>query len=298
VKAGYAAKEVPIIIELNELRTILDLNMTVIKNTTIFPGSPVFANIQLTNLKDIQPMGVYMYYAITDFSGNILNYSTEQFDFNTRTATLQKSLTLPRSLNVGTYIFFTRAISNGSIVVGSDYFEVGEKKSFAAIIFDNLWILILIIILCIVIIMAVIEYRNRRRLRLLNLYMMINELKACINENNYEEAVKVFVRIKSYYNEPIAESLFENKEQLHDEIKKFADKLDTKLEKSKIALMQKQEEKPAGNQPSDNKKADSVTSATPAPAKNETREKAVKNKTKSNKKIRKARKHIKDGKKR
>jgi hypothetical protein len=291
IKSGDTIKSVPITIELNELYTVLGVNLTVTKDQTILPGSLVSANIQLTNLKDIQPAGIYMYYAITDFNGNVLNSSTEQFELDTKAISFKKSLTLPINTDLGTYIFLTKAITNGSIVVGSDSFDVGENKSFAAVIIDNIWMLTIFITICAVIIMALIEYRNRRRMKLLNLYMMINELKSCIRENNYEEAIKVFVRIKGYYNEPIAASLLDNKKELVEEIKKFADKLDTQLEKSNIMLMH--EEKKIEDKPADNKiETKEITSPIITSAPNENKKKVKKIKTKPNKK------HTKHGKKR
>jgi hypothetical protein len=307
VKTPHATKTLPVIIELNELHILLALNLTIINNTEFLPTQNVSANIEIINMKDVQPREVYLYYAIADFNGNIINSASDQFVFDARSATIQKQLQLPLDIKVGPYIFFARIITNSSIAVSSDSFIVGEKRNLAGFILGNIWILLLIAAILIALLILATEHRNRKRLNLLNLYVLINELKQYIKENNLEEALKTFIKIKAYYNEPIAESLLNNKERLYEEMKNFTDKIDSKSIINKAPILQVQENKNqesnSGQEKQKEKKEQSAQkkesrTETKNPEQNKQETEEVEKKTENKKKGVKKKKIKKHGKKR
>ena len=60
--------------------------------------------------------------------------------------------------------------------------------------------------------------RDKKRERLLELYIMINKMKNLIKQNKNEEALKLFIKIKEIYHEPVSKEVLEDKEKLKKEI--------------------------------------------------------------------------------
>ncbi len=223
-------KNIPIVIQVKAINTELGLNVNISKKyKNVRPGEIVKANITLTNFKEIDERNITFYYAITDFEGKIIDSAFEEFTFTNRSVILEKSFTLPQQINKGEYIFFARAVSKNDIVIDSKTFEVGEKFNVAGFIKTNFLILLIVLSSMIVAFMMVRSYKNKERLRLLNLYLMITELNKLIKAKKYDEAVNVYVKIKSAYGEPVSETALKNKEELKKEMEKLSQKLNVKV---------------------------------------------------------------------
>ncbi|HVY01908.1 MAG TPA: hypothetical protein VHA12_04055 [Candidatus Nanoarchaeia archaeon] len=234
VRTSSSMQKLPLVIQLNALVAKLGLNVTIVDKKDYLPLQEVKANITLSNLQDLKPVEVYAYYALVDFSGTVIDSKSEQFVFDTKSVNFEKTLKLTAEVPLGSYIFLARAVTNGSVAIDSDSFEVGERTSFASLILGNIWIIVFVSSVLITLIIGITEYRNRRRLQLLNMYILANELSRLVKENNFNEAEKAFIKIKNYYHETISEELMNNKEKLREEIKAFSEKIDANLYATKV----------------------------------------------------------------
>lgn len=248
IRANAGIKKLPLVIQLNALVTKLGLNVTIINKKPYLPLQEITANITLSNNQDIKSREVYAYYALVDFAGQVIDSKSEQFIFESKSVNMQKTLKLPADVPIGPYIFLARAVTNGSIAIDSDEFEVGEKISFASLILANIWIIVFVGSIIITLIIGFTEYRNRRRLQLLNMYILANELIRLVKEKNFNEAEKAFIKIKNYYKEPISEELMNNKEKLHEEIIQFSAKIDSNLYSTTVSPPKQEESKATPSQ--------------------------------------------------
>ncbi len=230
VKTQSGEKEISIVITIKAFELKYDLHVLVLKEyKSVKPASIVKANIKLENTKDIEERNITFYYAITDFKGNVIDSKTEDFPFSQRATAFERQLNIPGVIARGDYIFLARAVSGESIAIDSDIFEVGESFNAASFIRANFLILVLVLASISVALLMAKHHKNKEKLRLLNLYMMVNRLNKLIKEGKHDEAIDVYVKIKSAYGEPVSKTVLENKDNLIKEMKKLAESIDTKL---------------------------------------------------------------------
>lgn len=60
--------------------------------------------------------------------------------------------------------------------------------------------------------------RDKKKERLLELYIMLNKLKTLIKQKKEDEALELFIKIKKIYREPVPKEIFDDKERLKKEI--------------------------------------------------------------------------------
>lgn len=219
-------KDVPIAVTVRAAITDLDLDLKVLEEyKQVRPEEPVRANITIENLAEIDTKTVRLYYSLTDFVGNILDSKTEDFELSQKQITLEKELIPPRNAPPGEYIFFARATSQDDTTIDSDTFFLGSRFTVWGFIKTNLLLFLIIIASIIVAILMVKHHRNQERLRLLNLYIMITNLKKLLKEGDLEKAIKLYVRIKSTYGQPVSRSALKDKDSLKKEMEKLTEKL-------------------------------------------------------------------------
>ncbi|GBE20012.1 hypothetical protein BMS3Abin17_00744 [archaeon BMS3Abin17] len=234
VKTSTIKKEVLIAIVVNAFEVSFDLNLKVAdESKSVRPNSVVKANITLKNLKEIEEREVVLYYSITNFKGDIIDSSQEIFSFSADSISLDRNLTLPSAIKRGDYIFFARVISEQQTVISSDVFEVGEEFNVGGFIKSNFFLLLIISSTLIATILMFHYQRNRKRLRLLSLYLMITEMKKLIKENKLDDAIAVYIRLKSAYGEPVSNIDLKSKEELKKQMLNLSKKVNlTILEKT------------------------------------------------------------------
>jgi len=216
---------IPIVIQVNPLNANFDLKLQILnKNKKVLAGKEVIANITFENLEDIAAQKVTLYYAISDLAGNIIDSNQEELNFNQKKLTLLRNLTTLKENAPNEYIFYARAIIDNKVVLASDEFEIGERFNLAAFIKLNLLYIIAFMLLVSILIFIIRYKRNKERLRLLNLYLMINEMKSYLKDNNIEKAINTYIKIKSVYGEPISKTTLENKESLKKEMQSLIEK--------------------------------------------------------------------------
>ena len=192
----------------------------------------------LTNLKDLKDVEASLYYAIKDYTGKVYNFSEEEISFFS-SLFLEKSLLVPEIAPEGQYLFYARASDDKNIAIDSIEFEVGSRFNFSAFIKIGS-IIFLVIIFAILLAVFMVKYkRDKKKERLLELYILLNKLKELIKQNKEEEALELFMKIKEMYREPIPKEVFNDKERLKKEIAE----LYTSFSKDKKELEDKTEDK-------------------------------------------------------
>ncbi|MEM4625436.1 MAG: hypothetical protein QXJ28_01555 [Candidatus Pacearchaeota archaeon] len=233
IKTSIYNKRIPIVIEVKPIESEIDIDIEIIDREKEFrPGDRVRANITISHLKDIEEMNLLLYYSIVDFTGNVLDSNSEELNFNKEIINFERNLSLPVYLEKGDYIFFVRAIEENKIVIDSEIFKVGERFNLLYFIQSNLLIILLIVLTITSSTIMIKRYRDRERLRLLNLYMMMTQLNKLVKEKKYDEAIEVYLNIKAIYKEPLELSL-KNKELLKKEVEELSKKFE-ESEKKKI----------------------------------------------------------------
>jgi hypothetical protein len=218
VKSQHIKKSIPVVLDIQAINLEFDLTLNLSKGYELVkPGKSVKVNITLFNVKDLKEVNASMYYAIKDYSGMVYNFSEEEVSFFS-TLTLERELQVPEISPEGQYLFYARASNDKNIAIDSVAFEVGNRFNFASF-FKIGFILILIFIFAILLATFMVKYkRDKKKERLLELYIMSNKLKNLIKQGKEEEALKLFIRIKEIYHEPVSKEVFDDKERLKKEI--------------------------------------------------------------------------------
>jgi hypothetical protein len=237
-------KEVPVIIDVNQFEAKFGVDVNILESYKLVrPGSKVVANITVRNNKDIRLSFAKLYISIKDFEGNLYDSSEEEINF-TSVASFERGLTIPKSASYGNYLFYVRVSNEKDTAIGSDVFEVGTRFRFAAMLREN-FLFLLIILLALLVAILMVKYRHdKEKERVLNLYLMLNEMRNFINKKKIDKALEIYIKIKTLYKEPLPQDILENKSLLMKEIEKLASKLDKSvLEETKKIQTEKKEEK-------------------------------------------------------
>jgi hypothetical protein len=237
---------VPVVLDINFYEIDFSLDINIYEGyKSVRPGNIVKANITLKNLKDILRDNLTLYYSIKDIYGNI--YDSKQESINIESFySFNGELTVPASSEEGPYIFYARLFKDKIIAIDSDDFFVGVRFKFAALL-KTYFILILIIILSILALVLILKYREeKKKERLLSLYLMLNELKNLVKEGKFDRAVQMYLKIKTIYGEPVSRNMLNDKERLKQEIIELSKRLKDDLVDSG-AVNQKESEKSEEN---------------------------------------------------
>lgn len=211
-------KSIPTVLDIQGIDLDFDLVLNISEEYKLVkPGKEVKVNITLTNVKDLKDVDASLYYAIKDYTGKVYNFSEEEISFFS-SLILEKSLLVPEIAPEGPYLFYARASDNKNIAIDSVEFEVGSRFNFSAFIKIGS-IIFLIVIFAILLAVFMVKYkRDKKKERLLELYILLNKLKELIKQNKEEEALELFMKIKEMYREPIPKEVFNDKERLKKEI--------------------------------------------------------------------------------
>jgi hypothetical protein len=218
VQSNRVKKSLPTVLDIQGVNLDFDLILNISEGYELVkPGKNVKVNITLVNLKDLKQRNVSMYYAIKDYNGIVYNFSEENLVFLS-SLNFQRELRVPEIAPEGKYLFYARASDEKNIAIDSIDFEVGNRFNFSSFLKIGS-ILILLIIFAILLSAFMVKYkRDKKRERLLELYIMLNKMKNLIKQNKTEEALKMFIRIKEIYHDPIPKEVFDDKEKLKKEI--------------------------------------------------------------------------------
>lgn len=237
--SSFVNKEIPIVIDVNSLD--LDLNVDVNlseKYALVKPGKLVEGEIGVQSIKDTYPINVTLYIALKDLTGNTYEFSEEEFIL-TDYSFFVKNFTIPEDARGGDYLFYAKVLGENLTAIDSEVFEVGSRFNFSAF-FKISSILIFILVLSIFVILLFLKYAHeKKKEKLLSLYLMLNELKNLIKEGDSEKAISLYVRIKKLYGEPVSEGILENKEKLKEEIVKLSAILKKQIPEKEEVVVEK-----------------------------------------------------------
>lgn len=226
---GSGSVSIPVVVELHSPAPKYVLEVVIAPKTkNVVAGEMVYANITLINHGDLVESSGKLYIALRDFGDHILDsYELPVvFEKNDARKTFFMNLTVPsEGIMPGDYIFFGRFHADNETAVGSDLFTVGTRFNLWGFIQFNLLFLFLIFLSIIAALFMVRHRRYKERIRLLNLYLMAREMKRLLDENKVEEALKIYVRIKSFYGEPVSKIHSQSRDILIAQMKAIYEEL-------------------------------------------------------------------------
>ncbi len=239
VQSNKIKKSLPVVLDIQAINLEFDLTLNLSEGYELVkPGKEVLFNITLVNLKDLKQINASLYYAIKDYEGKVYNFSEEEINFFYGIV-LQRRLRVPDIAPEGRYLIYARASDEKNIAIDSIAFEVGTRFNFSSF-FKIGSISFLILLIAILFAVFMVKYkRDKKKERLLELYIVLNKLKTLIKQGKDEEALKLFIKIKESYHEPISKEVFDDREKLKREI---ANLYDSFTKDSKGALPPKTEE--------------------------------------------------------
>jgi hypothetical protein len=218
VQSPKIKKSIPTVLDMQAIDLDFDLILNISEGYEIVkPGKNVMVAIDLFSLKDLRENNISMYYAIKDYTGKVYNFSEEEVILFS-TLTFEKELQVPEITPEGKYLFYARASDSKNIAIDSVSFEVGTRFNLSSFLKIST-LLILIIIIAILLAIFMVKYnRDKKKERLLELYIMLNKLKTLIKQKKEDEALELFIKIKKIYREPVPKEIFDDKERLKKEI--------------------------------------------------------------------------------
>jgi hypothetical protein len=262
IDSGDVNKTVPVVLDVQGIDLNFDLDLTIPEAyKTVRSGGDVVANIDIFNIRDVVDVNASLYYAIKDFSGGIYNFSEEKINF-TSAMSINRSLQVPIEAKEGKYVFYARISDEKNIALDSDSFEVGNKFTMNSFFKANGFFLILLLISLFLAIFMVKYQKDRRKERLINLYVVLIKLKRLIQHNKQEEAMQLFLKIRNDYKEPVSPDILKDKEKLRQELLKLYESINPEA-------LKKINEEPPSNPINKEAQKSSITS-TPSPAINPT----------------------------
>ena len=218
VESNEVKKSIPVVLDIQGIDLEFDLILNLSEEfATVKPGESVKVNITITNLKDFKQTNASMYYAIKDYNGIVYNFFEEDISFFS-TLLLERELVVPEITPEGNYLLYVRVSDDKNIAIDSVVFAVGNR--FNLFSFFKLGSIFIFILASAILLAAfMVKYnRDKKKSELLELYVMLNKLKNLIKQGKEEEALKLFIKIKEIYHEPVPKEVFDDKERLKKEI--------------------------------------------------------------------------------
>ncbi|MBI2659622.1 hypothetical protein HYX07_00495, partial [Candidatus Woesearchaeota archaeon] len=123
-KSEKAAKEVPIVVEIETKNVLFDMNLNPVAiERRVKQGSDTTIEVRLFNLESIESVNVDVEYFVKDMNGNTIITESETVVVKTQ-ASFFKTISIPKNLKPGSYVFAAIARFGNSIGTSSYLFEV------------------------------------------------------------------------------------------------------------------------------------------------------------------------------
>jgi hypothetical protein len=213
---------IPVVIDVKKFESEVEITVNLTKDSKIVrAGNEVTALITIKNLKDIETSPSQFYYALKNFKGSILESKNEDITLSSLFEE-ERTLTLPDWAPDGEYIFYARIISGDSMDLDSETFLAGARFKIIAFMKKLLYPIIILILLTILLLLYLIYKRNKKKKRLLELYLLLNELRGLVKEGKTMEAMDIYKRIKLTYSQHVEKGFMENEAKLREELSKFS----------------------------------------------------------------------------
>lgn len=243
VRSPNIERQLPVILDIHALNLDFDLKVNLSEGYDVVkPGKNVKIGVEIFSLEDIKERNVSMYYAIKDYEGKVYNFSEENIILIS-SLFFEKEILIPETTPEGEYLVYTRATNNNTIAIGSVFFEVGTRFNFFSFLKISTLVFLIILFAILLAIFMARYIRDKKKERLLELYLMLNKLKTLIKQKKENEALELFIRIKKVYHEPIPKEIFDDKEKL----KRAISELYTNFAKDSKEMVKSKEIPPVNN---------------------------------------------------
>ena len=124
VKSEKASKEIPIVVEIETKNVLFDMNLNPVAiERKVKQGSDTAIEVRLFNLQSIESENVDVEYFVKDINGNTIVTESETVVVKTQ-ASFFKTISAPKNLKPGPYIFAAQVSLGNSIGTSSYLFEV------------------------------------------------------------------------------------------------------------------------------------------------------------------------------
>lgn len=124
VKSEKASKEIPIVAEIESKNVLFDMNLNPVAiERKVKQGSDTTIEVRLFNLQSIESTNVDVEYSVKDMNGNTILTESETVVVKTQ-AYFSKTISIPKKLKSGPYVFAAQAKFGNSIGTASYLFEV------------------------------------------------------------------------------------------------------------------------------------------------------------------------------
>ena len=100
--------------------------------------------------------------------------------------------------------------------------------------------------------------KDRKKERVLHLYMMLTKLRNLIKQSKTKEALELFLRIRSQYKEPLSQEILQDKEKLKKEMLKLYEVINPEA----LKKIQEQEKQASKNPPQNKASAKNLQGTT------------------------------------
>lgn len=128
VKSGEYSQEIPLIAEIESANVLFDTNLNPVSlDRKIEQGKDFVVEVRLFNLQSIDAENVEMRYGVKDLHGNTLITEQETAVVKTQ-ASFFKTISLPKNLPPGSYVFGAETRLGNSVGTSSYVFEVVDPN--------------------------------------------------------------------------------------------------------------------------------------------------------------------------
>src|SRR3989338_2149506 len=124
VKSEKAAREIPVIVEIETKKVLFDMNLNPVAiERKVRQGSDTTIEVRLFNLESIDSVNVDVDYSVKDLNGNTIVTESETVVVKNQ-ASIFKTISVPKNLKPGPYVFAAQTKFGSSIGTASYMFEV------------------------------------------------------------------------------------------------------------------------------------------------------------------------------
>lgn len=225
IYAGNLQKVVPLVITVKPFNPRVSLNLTIPQSSKLVsPGKNITFDLNFLQKEYVKDYNVTLYVAVKDYKGNIYS-SLEENLLISESNHLKKSLLIPKDAQEGEYLVYGQIEYLNEVSLDSDSFEVGYRFNLAAV-FKWGGTFLMISILAIIFILLAMKYEvNKRKEKLLSLYLLLSKLKESLAKDDLAAAAEMYIKIKSNYGEGVPKDLINDKEFLKRELKRLSNSL-------------------------------------------------------------------------
>jgi hypothetical protein len=128
VSSGSFLKKIPIIIGVRDKKALFDIKLTIPDDKRyLYDYEKAIADIHLINMGDLKPVDVTLYYAIKNLEGEVLTFKEDTLAIYDE-QTLQRIIELPRGIDNGDYILYSRVDYGNESATSADLIHITDDK--------------------------------------------------------------------------------------------------------------------------------------------------------------------------